>query len=642
MAPPGCLLLYFQTMQGKTEQMRTIPYNPDLTVNELVHAECAKRGRNFYYYHVVDNKGSVLPLETTLDMVESRIIILIDNPRQSSSELCTASREGNTELVVDMLLSSKYLTVIDVPNAKGQTPLYCASQEGHVEVVIKLIMSGAELNSQVPEDGSTPLHAAGISGHSAVVAALILGGADFLILDKQGYLPEQQATGKAITVFKMVMANEEPFKIVQNVLQLHPLLQLLKSDKTVKDLAEKRRKIRSKPLTAQLQELESLAEMLTSARDMTTILEETTKSKHVTLRVKDKELHNPSESQELESTMRKQRAKIFTQLIQSEKDFVDDITTFMLTYVTPLEMNGILSGNEIKTLFSNISDILETHKRIVQFFETRVNETEQMGSAYGDMKLGDIFVSIASMLAVYEEYYLNQTRAVTFLHELTSTNLEFAKYLDQAQREPRSNYQTLEFFLTKPLQRLTSYPSFLQELIQSTEGPEATLLEEAFMKIREVVSYLNVAKSRVDRDIEIKNQFISLLGSLVPDLDMVDFMKAGRNLVKVGRIFLIPAVDTAIVKKPSTTNIMGGGVSIGKIPVFCVLFSDFMLICEIPNSGKKMKVKFSFSLRRVRIIVLAKEFHVDLSFCFLTARTTIQQSLLLRMMRLIWMFGSSC
>lgn len=46
-----------------------------------------------------------------------------------------------------------------MPNARGQTALYCACRQGCAEIVLELLLvPGIDVNVQVPEHGGTPLH----------------------------------------------------------------------------------------------------------------------------------------------------------------------------------------------------------------------------------------------------------------------------------------------------------------------------------------------------------------------------------------------------------------------------------------------------------------------------------------------------
>lgn len=71
----------------------------------------------------------------------------------------------------------------------GWPPLYCASLWGDPEMVKLLIESGAELNSQIPDDqiAGTALMRAAIEGYSEIVQIFIDAGADKDIIDSFGY-----------------------------------------------------------------------------------------------------------------------------------------------------------------------------------------------------------------------------------------------------------------------------------------------------------------------------------------------------------------------------------------------------------------------------------------------------------------------
>lgn len=72
------------------------------------------------------------------------------------NEIATAAWSGNVNKVKDLLSKG---AIVNAPNSRGQTALYCACRQGHHEVVLELLKEkGIRVNGQVPEHGSTPLH----------------------------------------------------------------------------------------------------------------------------------------------------------------------------------------------------------------------------------------------------------------------------------------------------------------------------------------------------------------------------------------------------------------------------------------------------------------------------------------------------
>jgi hypothetical protein len=57
-----------------------------------------------------------------------------------------------------------------------------------------------------------------------------------------------------------------------------------------------------------------------------------------------------------------QRANVIKELVHTENDYVKDLKLLINTFMYPLEETGIISLNESKILFSNITDLLEINE----------------------------------------------------------------------------------------------------------------------------------------------------------------------------------------------------------------------------------------------------------------------------------------
>lgn len=85
-----------------------------------------------------------------------------------------AAAEGDTAMVELMLLSG---LPVNLPNARGSTPLHFASLKGHEDIVKLLLDHGADANAP-NAGGNSPLHAAVETGQLAVAELLLARGGD--------------------------------------------------------------------------------------------------------------------------------------------------------------------------------------------------------------------------------------------------------------------------------------------------------------------------------------------------------------------------------------------------------------------------------------------------------------------------------
>jgi len=111
--------------------------------------------------------------------------------------------EGNLEQLQQALRSPYAYTLINHPNDRGQTALFCAASQGHVQIVVELCNYGPiDIDVRVKGGhGGTPLHAAGFHQHEEVVAVLLFKGANPNISNNMGLTARQDARGQVLSAY---------------------------------------------------------------------------------------------------------------------------------------------------------------------------------------------------------------------------------------------------------------------------------------------------------------------------------------------------------------------------------------------------------------------------------------------------------
>ncbi|KAF8769836.1 Ankyrin-2 like protein [Argiope bruennichi] len=114
--------------------------------------------------------------------------------------LCTASKEGNVNVVTELL---KRGANVNAATKKGNTALHIASLAGQEEVVKVLVQAGANVNAQ-SQNGFTPLYMAAQENHDSVVSFLLANGANQSLATEDGFTPLavalQQGHDKVVAV----------------------------------------------------------------------------------------------------------------------------------------------------------------------------------------------------------------------------------------------------------------------------------------------------------------------------------------------------------------------------------------------------------------------------------------------------------
>jgi len=118
-------------------------------------------------------------------------------------KLCSAAWNNRLDEIKYYMGLPGISLVINMPNARGQSALYCSARQGHAQIVLELInYAETNIDIQVQEHGGTPLHAACFAGMDEVVALLIYRGANRQIQSHAGLTPRQEAKGSTAQLYQ--------------------------------------------------------------------------------------------------------------------------------------------------------------------------------------------------------------------------------------------------------------------------------------------------------------------------------------------------------------------------------------------------------------------------------------------------------
>ncbi|ORZ30943.1 Dbl homology domain-containing protein [Catenaria anguillulae PL171] len=188
---------------------------------------------------------------------------------------------------------------------------------------------------------------------------------------------------------------------------------------------------------------------------------------------------------------RRHRLKAIEEIASSERTYLEMLAVLINEFAVPLRSlantkKPILQQSDVNRLFSNIDEVFALHGTLLQELETRL-------STCNHQQLSDIFIHMQPYFKVYRAYVINYVVAIETLNRCAQENSEFAKFLDAAFTNPRTNGLELRSYLILPVQRIPRYVMLLESVLKHTphDHPDHLGLVAALELMRDMADHLN-------------------------------------------------------------------------------------------------------------------------------------------------------
>ncbi|KAM3868568.1 rho guanine nucleotide exchange factor TIAM1-like [Diretmus argenteus] len=190
--------------------------------------------------------------------------------------------------------------------------------------------------------------------------------------------------------------------------------------------------------------------------------------------------------------------KVISELVETEKTYVKDLSCLIERYLTPLQKESFLTQDELDVLFGNLGEMVEFQVEFLQTLEDgirlvpdldKLERVEQFKKVL--FSLGGSFLYYADRFKIYSAFCASHTKVPKVLGK-AKTDPDFKAFL--AERNPRQQHSsTLESYLIKPIQRVLKYPLLLKELYSLTDpdSEEHYHLDVAMKAMNKVASHIN-------------------------------------------------------------------------------------------------------------------------------------------------------
>ena len=135
----------------------------------------------------------------------------------------------------------------------------------------------------------------------------------------------------------------------------------------------------------------------------------------------------PEEILEAVSSAERKRQEILFEIIQTERQFLDDLQTVQNVFIKPLLETDIIEASQrqifVETVFLNMTEIYQTNSKLKRKLLSRQRENFVINA------IGDIFASIAEEWYVFVEYGAGQAYAKYLVDEEKANNPKFLAFL---------------------------------------------------------------------------------------------------------------------------------------------------------------------------------------------------------------------
>lgn len=237
------------------------------------------------------------------------------------------------------------------------------------------------------------------------------------------------------------------------------------------------------------------------------------------------------------------RVCVLTEILQTERDYVGTLEFLVSAFLQRMIQHAAsrvdknVTEETVKTLFSNIEDILGVHKEFLSMIEQCLQPEPS-----AQHELGSCFLQFKHRFSIYDEFCSNHEKAQRLLLELNKMRTVRTFLLGCMLLAGRKNPDVpLEGYLVAPIQRICKYPLLLKELMKRTpkRHSDYSAVLEALQAMKTVCSTINEAKRQMEK-LEILEEWQSHIegweGSNITDACTEILMQGTLLKISAGNI----------------------------------------------------------------------------------------------------------
>ncbi|KAK6628181.1 hypothetical protein RUM43_001993 [Polyplax serrata] len=191
----------------------------------------------------------------------------------------------------------------------------------------------------------------------------------------------------------------------------------------------------------------------------------------------------------------KVRSSVVRELLNTEQHFVAVLNDIVEGYIVECKKRtDLFTGSQIRSIFSNLEDLLTFQSKFLADLEKRVNSNAPHKSL-----IGEIFLIHRLGFQMYSEYCNSHPMSIASLQELYKS-AAYTEFFENCRKRRGLIQIPLDGYLLTPVQRICKYPLQLAELLKHTEAdhPDYDTTREALDVMKKVATLINERKRKME------------------------------------------------------------------------------------------------------------------------------------------------
>ncbi|XP_066912106.1 intersectin-1-like isoform X2 [Clytia hemisphaerica] len=186
----------------------------------------------------------------------------------------------------------------------------------------------------------------------------------------------------------------------------------------------------------------------------------------------------------------RQRQNHIYELINTEQDYMNDLSLTLEVFYNPIAEANMLSEQELNTVFVNWKELIMCNMKFLKALIVRrkMSETDKIEG------IGDILLEQLPRFWPYIRFCSCMLNACRLLQDKVEKDADFKTFEKKCAGDPRLNQNLpLSSYLLKPLQRITKYPLLISGILKYTPEDyyDRENLETALEKSEDICSQVN-------------------------------------------------------------------------------------------------------------------------------------------------------